>query len=76
MIPRKDSIALAALLAAGCASAPPVGNPALDDARATYRLAAGDPQVQLRAPVELVAAVRFFRSTKRSGTAPEIRTFL
>jgi hypothetical protein len=48
-------IALAAL--AGCATAP-VANNSLDEARATYRSVAADPQVQLRAPVELALAER------------------
>ena len=49
--------ALVALALAGCATAPGSGDE-LDAARETFRMAAADPQVQLRAPVELAAAER------------------
>ena len=50
---RRSSLALAAVvLVAACGSAPR-NNAALDDARATYQLAAGDAQVVRSAPLEL-----------------------
>jgi outer membrane protein OmpA-like peptidoglycan-associated protein len=53
------------LLLAGCANAP-VTNNSLDEARAAYRLAADDPQVRLRAPVELALAERSLAQAERS----------
>lgn len=63
MIPGKVVTALAALAVAGallasCAQAPVAGNASLDGARESYRAASADPQVQLRAPVELAVAER------------------
>jgi len=63
MIRGKVAPALAALAAlgvllAGCAGAPVANNASLDDARASYRAVSADPQVQLRAPVELAVAER------------------
>ncbi len=51
------SLIAAALAVAGCASTP-TANSDLEGARSTYRMAATDPQVQLRAPVELSLAER------------------
>ncbi len=62
---RKHLAGLGALLLAGaCATAPQVSAP-LDQARATYRMAATDPQVQLRAPVELAMAERSLARAER-----------
>jgi outer membrane protein OmpA-like peptidoglycan-associated protein len=55
----------AALLLAGCAAAPVANNASLDDARASYRTASADPQVQLRAPVELAVAERALAQAER-----------
>jgi outer membrane protein OmpA-like peptidoglycan-associated protein len=44
----------------------PVDNRALDDARATYQLAAADAQVHLRAPVELSLAERALADAERA----------
>src|SRR5712671_2409970 len=52
------ALAAAGALLAGCAGAPVAGNASLDDARESYRAASADPQVQLRAPVELAVAER------------------
>jgi outer membrane protein OmpA-like peptidoglycan-associated protein len=52
------------LALAGCASAP-VANNELDAARDTFRLAVADPQVQLRAPVELALAERTLAEAER-----------
>ena len=54
-----------AALLSGCASVP-VANQGLDEARATYRLAAADTQVQLRAPVELAAAERSLADAEKA----------
>jgi outer membrane protein OmpA-like peptidoglycan-associated protein len=65
---------LAALLLASCAAAP-VANNALEEARAAYRLAADDPQVRLRAPVELALSERSLAQAERSwrdGKAPDL----
>jgi outer membrane protein OmpA-like peptidoglycan-associated protein len=43
---------------AGCAGAPVANNALLEDARTSYRSVSADPQVQLRAPVELAVAER------------------
>jgi len=48
-------ILLAAVLASGCALSPQA-NRQLDEARAAYRLAAADPDVKQRAPLELQSA--------------------
>jgi outer membrane protein OmpA-like peptidoglycan-associated protein len=66
---------LGAALAAGCAVTPPVANESLEDARAAYRMASTDPQVQLRAPVELALAERELADAEkawRDGAAPEL----
>jgi outer membrane protein OmpA-like peptidoglycan-associated protein len=52
------ALAAAGILLAGCAQAPVAGNASLDAARESYRTASADPQVQLRAPVELALAER------------------
>jgi outer membrane protein OmpA-like peptidoglycan-associated protein len=57
--------AAGAAVVAGCAVAP-VDNRALDDARATYQLAAADSQVHLRAPVELSLAERSLADAERA----------
>ena len=65
---------LALLLLAGCA-APQVANNSLDEARATYRLAAADPQVHQRAALELALAERALGQAERmwrDGVDPEI----
>ncbi len=46
-----------ALIGAGCATTPETNN-VLESARSTYRVAHADPEVQLRAPVELQLAER------------------
>jgi outer membrane protein OmpA-like peptidoglycan-associated protein len=56
---------VAILLLAGCANAP-VANNSLEEARAAYRLAADDPQVRVRAPVELALAERSLAQAERS----------
>jgi outer membrane protein OmpA-like peptidoglycan-associated protein len=70
---RPLALSLAALIGAGCATAPQTHN-ALESARSTYRLAHADPEVQLRAPVELqlaerslVQAERFWRDGADAG---------
>lgn len=61
--------AAAALIAilelAACASAP-VANNSLEEARAAYRLAADDPQVRVRAAVELGIAERSLAQAERA----------
>jgi outer membrane protein OmpA-like peptidoglycan-associated protein len=52
------ALGAAGVLLAGCAAAPTANNASLEDARASYRAASADPQVQLRAPVELAVAER------------------
>ena len=56
---------IAILVLAGCASAP-VANNSLGEAHAAYRLAADDPQVRVRAPVELALAERSLAQAERS----------
>ena len=58
------ALVLVILALAGCAAGP-VANPSLEDAQAAYRLAAADPQVQLRAPVELAIAERALAQAER-----------
>src|SRR5258706_7215986 len=53
------------LLLAGCAGAP-VANSSLEEARAAYHVVADDPQVRLRAPVELALAERSLAQAERS----------
>jgi outer membrane protein OmpA-like peptidoglycan-associated protein len=53
------------LLLAGCAGAP-VANNSLEEARAAYHVVADDPQVRLRAPVELALAERSLAQAERS----------
>jgi len=55
---------LAALIGAGCAMTPETNN-VLESARSTYRLAQADPEVQLRAPVELQLAERSLAQAER-----------
>ncbi len=70
MIPRKFAAPVRALIAlalaapAGCATGP-VANNSLEEARAAYRSSAADPQVQLRAPVELALAERALAQAER-----------
>ena len=59
------AILVSILALAGCASAP-VANNSLEEARAAYRLAADDPQVRVRAPVELALAERSLAQAERS----------
>lgn len=61
---RPVAFSLAALSGAGCATAPQTHN-ALESARSTYRLAHADPEVQLRAPVELQLAERSLVQAER-----------
>jgi outer membrane protein OmpA-like peptidoglycan-associated protein len=61
---RNLSVSLAAALAAGCAMSP-VADQSLEEARAAYRLAVVDPEVQLRAPVELANAERSLAVAER-----------
>jgi len=71
---RPFAFSLAALMAAGCAMTPQTNN-SLESARSTYRLAQADPQVQLRAPVELQLAERSLAQAERSwkdGAEPAI----
>lgn len=59
---------------AGCALSP-VANPSLENARESYRIAASDPQVHLRAAVELASAERTLAQAERmwrDGVDPEI----
>ena len=58
------AFSLAALLGAGCATAPQSHN-SLESARSVYRLALADPEVQLRAPVELQLAERSLVQAER-----------
>lgn len=58
------------LLLAGCASAPG-GNDMLEQARASYRAAQDDPQVQMRAAAELETARRSLADAERSRLSPE-----
>jgi outer membrane protein OmpA-like peptidoglycan-associated protein len=74
MITGKARAALAALAAAGvllagCAGAPVAHNASLDDARAAYRDVSADPQVQLRAPVELALAERALAEAEKLARA-------
>ena len=65
----------AAVLAAGCAMMPPEANKSVESARSTYRMAAADPEVHLRAPVELQVAERALAEAERlwsSGADPAI----
>ncbi len=55
----------AALLALGACASVPADYPPLAQARATYSMAATDPQVQLRAPVELAVAERALGQAER-----------
>jgi outer membrane protein OmpA-like peptidoglycan-associated protein len=55
---------LCAILLAGCVAIPRANN-AVESARATYRLAAANPEVQLRAPVELQIAERSLAEAER-----------
>lgn len=57
-VPALAAAAAAGVLLAGCAAAPVANNASLEDARASYRAVSADPQVQLRAPVELAVAER------------------
>ena len=58
VVPALAALAAAGVLLAGCAGAPVANNASLEDARASYRAVSADPQVQLRAPVELALAER------------------
>jgi outer membrane protein OmpA-like peptidoglycan-associated protein len=64
-MPWKVLATIIAVLLAGCAAAP-VANNSLEEARAAYRLAADDPQVRLRAPVELSVSERSLAQAERS----------
>lgn len=64
VVMRPLAFSLAALLGAGCAMTPEANN-ALESARSTYRLARADPEVQLRAPVELQLAERSLAQAER-----------
>ncbi|HKQ29374.1 MAG TPA: OmpA family protein, partial [Burkholderiales bacterium] len=55
---------LCAFLVAGCVAIPRANN-AVESARATYRLAAANAEVQLRAPVELQIAERALAEAER-----------
>ena len=55
-------------LAAGCTSVPRASNE-LDSARAAYRVAAADPQVQARAQTELELAQRELRDAENLASA-------
>lgn len=55
-------------LAAGCTSVPRASNE-LDSARAAYRVAAADPQVQARAQTELQLAARELRDAENLSSA-------
>jgi outer membrane protein OmpA-like peptidoglycan-associated protein len=52
------ALAASGVLLAGCVGAPVANNASLEDARSSYRAVSADPQVQLRAPVELAVAER------------------
>jgi outer membrane protein OmpA-like peptidoglycan-associated protein len=65
---------LALMLASGCAVSPEA-NRQLEDARAAYRLAAADPEVQLRAQPELHSAAAALAEAERlaqEGKASEL----
>jgi outer membrane protein OmpA-like peptidoglycan-associated protein len=65
---------VAALFASGCALSPQA-NQQLEEARAAYRLAASDPQVQQRAPLELQSAANALTDAERmanEGKASEL----
>jgi outer membrane protein OmpA-like peptidoglycan-associated protein len=64
----------AAILASGCAVSPQASRQ-LEEARAAYRLAASDPQVQQHAPLELQSAANALGDAERlakEGKAPEL----
>ncbi len=61
---RTAGLAVAVVSVAGCASVPEK-NPAVEQARAAYAAAAGDPQVGQNAAVELNRAERAFEETER-----------
>ena len=56
---------LAAALAAGCAAVSPAANERLEQARASYRSAAADPQVQRHAAPELQNAANALKEAER-----------
>jgi hypothetical protein len=56
---------LAAVLAAGCAAVSPAANERLEQARASYRSAADDPQVQRYAAPELQNAANALKEAER-----------
>jgi outer membrane protein OmpA-like peptidoglycan-associated protein len=60
----KGLLVAGAALVAGCAATPEATH-SLDSARSTYRMAATDPEVQLRAPVELQVAERALAEAER-----------
>jgi outer membrane protein OmpA-like peptidoglycan-associated protein len=63
MTPR-NLLVLSLLVAAGCTAIPRATNE-VESARAAYRSAAADPEVQLRAPVELQVAERALADAQR-----------
>ncbi|HEU4921919.1 MAG TPA: DUF4398 domain-containing protein, partial [Burkholderiales bacterium] len=56
---------IAAALAAGCTTVAPVANQRLEEARATYQRAAGDPLVQRHAQAELQQAANALADAER-----------
>jgi hypothetical protein len=62
------AVCLGTLLGAGCTSVPRATNE-LEAARAVYRSAAANPQVQARAPVELELAERELRDAENLHSA-------
>jgi Domain of unknown function (DUF4398) len=66
---RIAALALAVFLAAACSTAAPYAANQLDSARAAYRAAAANPQVQARASVELEIAERALGDAERLHNA-------
>jgi len=62
------AVCVGTLLGAGCTSVPRATNE-LEAARAVYRSAAANPQVQARAPVELELAERELRDAEKLQSA-------
>jgi outer membrane protein OmpA-like peptidoglycan-associated protein len=66
MILWKTPIAAIAVALTACSQMPVENSDALESARATYRAVSADPQVQLRAPVELAVAERSLAQAENS----------
>jgi hypothetical protein len=66
---RIAALALVVFLAGACSTATPYATNQLDSARAAYRAAAANPQVQARASVELEIAERALGDAERLHNA-------